>query len=315
MKKVLVTGASGCLGKLVLKYLLSEGKYDITALDLKNKKAHNVLKKYQKRINVIYGDVTDPILIDDLVKENDYIIHLAGIAPSFSVLNEKISKEIDYKGCENIVRAITFYKPNCFLIYPSTTNIYGSNKKSVSTSTKSTTKEMDYYTKCKLDCEQLIKEKLDNYVIYRIPTVLSDISRETFIYNSNIKDETEFIVDSDAAYALVRSIDFIKQINKKTFNLGGGPTCIAPYGYVLKNILKTRGTNFKYVWSSLFLDKVFHGNTYSDSKKINDILNYQSQSIDSYFMYLKRNTRFRGVHKVLAKPSIWKINRKENKTK
>ena len=38
MKKILVTGAAGTVGINVLKFLLSEGKYEITALDLKNKK-------------------------------------------------------------------------------------------------------------------------------------------------------------------------------------------------------------------------------------------------------------------------------------
>ena len=45
MKKVLVTGAAGTIGNKVIKYLLSEGKYEITALDLRNK---NSLKKLKK---------------------------------------------------------------------------------------------------------------------------------------------------------------------------------------------------------------------------------------------------------------------------
>ena len=72
MKKVLVTGAAGSIGLNVLKYLLSEGKYEITALDLKNKKSIKNLKKYQNRINVIYGDVNDEVLMHSLVKEHDY---------------------------------------------------------------------------------------------------------------------------------------------------------------------------------------------------------------------------------------------------
>ena len=131
MKKILVTGAAGSIGKKVIKFLLSEGKYEITALDLKNKSSYKALKKYNRRINVIYGDITDPILIDGLVKEHDYIIHLACIKPSISVLKEKISYEIDYKGSENIVRAITFYNPKCFLIFPSTTNVYGKKEKEI----------------------------------------------------------------------------------------------------------------------------------------------------------------------------------------
>ena len=35
MKKILVTGAGGTIGLQVIRFLLSEGKYEITALDLK----------------------------------------------------------------------------------------------------------------------------------------------------------------------------------------------------------------------------------------------------------------------------------------
>ena len=38
MKRVLVTGASGTIGIKTIKYLLSEGKYDVTALEIKNRK-------------------------------------------------------------------------------------------------------------------------------------------------------------------------------------------------------------------------------------------------------------------------------------
>ena len=67
MKKVLVTGAFGSVGKCVLKYLLSEGKYEITALDLNNKKNIRIGKKYKNRINIIYGDINDLSLIENKV--------------------------------------------------------------------------------------------------------------------------------------------------------------------------------------------------------------------------------------------------------
>ena len=310
MKKVLVTGAAGSLGKLVLKYLLIEGKYEITALDLKNKNSHSVLKKYQRRLDVIYGDVTDPILMDELIKTHDYVIHLASIKPSMSVLKEKISKEIDYKGSENIVRAITFYNPKCFLIYPSSTNVYGNKKGNVSVSDKVRTTDLDFYTKNIIETEKLIKDKLNNYVIYRIPTVLTNIAKDDFIYNTPRACEMEFITANDAAYALVKSIDVVDAINKKTFNLGGGKTCTAPFKYVMKNILEIRGLSFKYLWSLLFLEKNFYGNTYSDSEKINKILDYQSESLESYFMELKRKGRARIIPRFLAEPFAYFIDKK-----
>lgn len=310
MKKVLVTGAAGGLGKLVLKYLLSEGKYEITALDLKNKNSYKVLKRYHRRVNVIYGDVTDPILIDALVKEHDYIIHLASIRPSMSILKEKISTEIDYKGSENIIRAITFYNPKCFLIFPSTTNVYGKKNKPVNGNEKVSIANSNYYTKTKIDIEKLIKEKLTNYVIYRLPTVLTRLDKEDFIYSTPLDDTCELITASDAAYALVKTIDSKKELNKKVFNLGGGETCITTFRELIINILKIRGINFKYIWSLLFLEKDFYGYTFTDSEKLENILHYQSESIASYLMQMKRYSKDRKVNKIFAKPFIYLLSKK-----
>ena len=51
MKKILVTGAAGTVGLQVIRFLLSEGKYEITARDLKNKHNYKRLKHFKKRIN------------------------------------------------------------------------------------------------------------------------------------------------------------------------------------------------------------------------------------------------------------------------
>ena len=74
IKKVLVIGAAGTIGVHTVKYLLSEGKYEITILDLKNKTSYEKLKRFRKRVNILYGDVTDRILIEALVKDHDNIL-------------------------------------------------------------------------------------------------------------------------------------------------------------------------------------------------------------------------------------------------
>ena len=59
MKRVLVTGAAGTIGIRTIKYLLSEGKYEVTALDLKNRKHYKKLKKYRKMIDIVYADANN----------------------------------------------------------------------------------------------------------------------------------------------------------------------------------------------------------------------------------------------------------------
>ena len=75
MKKILVVGAAGSIGVHTVKYLLSEGKYEITILDLKTKEVFKRLKRFRKRVNILYGDVTDRVLMEALVKDHDYIIY------------------------------------------------------------------------------------------------------------------------------------------------------------------------------------------------------------------------------------------------
>ena len=123
----------------------------------------------------------------------------------------------------------------------------------------------------------------------------------------------EFITANDCAYALVKTIDHKSEVNKKMYNLSGGSVCTAKYGYVLKNILEIYGLSNKYLWSLIFLEKNFYGNTFSDSKKIEDILHYQSESIESYFMVLKRKNKQRIINRFLAEPFIFFINKRLNK--
>ena len=125
MKKVLVTGGAGTIGLQVVRFLLSEGKYDVTVLELKCRRTYKRLKKFRKRISIVFGDVTDSALVDALVKENDYVIHLAGVLPPFANLKEDFSQVLNYQGTVNIVKAIKDYNPKCHLFFCSSTSVYG----------------------------------------------------------------------------------------------------------------------------------------------------------------------------------------------
>ena len=185
MKKVLVTGAGGAVGLQTIRFLLSEGKYEITALELKDKHVYKRLKRFRKRINIVYGDITDSALIDALVKEHDIVIHLAGVLPPFANLKEEYSTILNYKGTQNVVKAIKDYNPKCHLMYCSSTSVYGKVPKDekITVKTEGKINEYDYYSKCKLQEEQLIKENLSNYTIFRCAYVLCDVKHEGVIYS------------------------------------------------------------------------------------------------------------------------------------
>ena len=309
MKKVLVTGAGGSIGINVIKYLLSEGKYEITALDLRNKNSQKRLKRYRRRINLIYGDMNDSVLMDALVKDHDYIIHLAGIMPPIADIKRNISEAIDYRGTENMIKAMNMYNPNAYLIYASSTTIYG-NIENADITTKPHLTKLDYYSNTKLKTEKLIKDKVKNYIIIRLPLILTNPKNGAFMYNVKLDSKVEAITDNDAGYLFVNALNHVDKLNGKIWNGTGGEMTTDTYRNILINVLKIYGLSIKYLLTRLFVDKNFYSHIYKDSEKLDKILEFRSDSLSSYYMRLKRQVRGRKIARILAQPLILFLKRK-----
>ena len=304
MKKILVTGASGNIGYYVIKYLLMEGKYEITALDLSNKKTLKKLKKYKSRINIVEGDILDNVLMASLVKGHDYIIHLAGLMPPLGDLNENLGNIIEVDGTDNIIKAINKYNPNCHLIYASTTSLYDF---SLGASTKEKPKEnvLTSYSLNKLKAENLIKKHLKNYTILRLPLVLSDLKREPFIYNIKKNLVVEVTTNIDAAYAFVKAIPYKDKLNKKVFNVGMGENGRVIFRNILNNILKYYGLSMTYILKRGFLAKNYNSPILTDSDELENIIHYRTDTLTNYYRRLKTKGQKRVVQIILAKPILF----------
>ena len=267
MKKVLVTGAAGTVGLQVIRFLLSEGKYEITALDLKNKHNYKRLKHFKKRINIVFGDVNDDAIVDALVKTHDVVIHLAGVLPPVANIREDLCKEIDYKGTQNVVDAISNYNPGCYLLYASSTSVYGTHEPGKLLNIKSDCKydNYDFYSKYKLKAEKYIQKNVKNYSIFRLAYVLGDPDKETMIYSVKADSNVEMISSEDAGYAFVAAIDHQKDLNKKVY-----------------------GLSWKFMSTYLLAEKNYNIGHYSDGDKLDEILHFRSKNIDVYYRSLEK---------------------------
>lgn len=99
--KVLVTGATGVLGKYLVARLVEKGYHDITILT-RSGGLSKYLKPYGEYISVIQGDVRELYPLVDLVEEADYIIHGAAVV-SFDKRDRKEMFSINVDGTSNIV--------------------------------------------------------------------------------------------------------------------------------------------------------------------------------------------------------------------
>ena len=318
MKKILVTGAAGTIGLQVIRFLLSEGKYEITALELRNVNAYKRLKAFRKRINIVYGDVNDKAIVDALVKDHDVVIHLAGVLPPLANFNEDICKEVDYNGTKTIVDSIKRYNPECFLLYASSTSVYGIQEdyKNIDKKTKFEIDEYDFYSKYKIECEKYIKTNLKNFSILRLAYILGDPGPENIIYNVPLDCHMEVLSAEDAGYAFVCAIDYKKKLNKKIFNVSGGEKFRLTYREYVEKVFKTYGISFKFIASWLMAEKNYCGGYYKDGDELENILHFRSKNLSVYYnntlaRYKSKITRF--LPRLFAVPFIMFGTRKKHK--
>ena len=115
MKNILITGGSGFIGSEIVKRLYETREWDITVLDSMSEQIHGknwqdsyLYKQIKDKCNFVKGSVTDRDTVISLVKDSDYIIHLAadtGTGQSMYQINQY--NETNVMGTSNILQAIS----------------------------------------------------------------------------------------------------------------------------------------------------------------------------------------------------------------
>ena len=128
--KVLVTGAAGFIGSHLCEGLLKKG-YKVRALVRYNSKQNiGWLENIKnKKLDIIYGDVTDFDSVKNAIKNCDYVFNLAAsISVPYSFQNPQTFIETNILGALNIFRASTLNKKKIKkIIQISSSEVYGNN--------------------------------------------------------------------------------------------------------------------------------------------------------------------------------------------
>ena len=133
MKKVFITGSEGFIGSHFVAKLVN-ANYKVTALVKYNFKndigwLNYIDKKILKKIKIVSGDITDYNFIEEITKNNDYIINLAaliGIPYSYKAIGSYLDTNVI--GTYNILRASQKNKIKK-IIHTSTSEVYGGQNK------------------------------------------------------------------------------------------------------------------------------------------------------------------------------------------
>ena len=125
--KYLITGGAGFIGSNLVEKLIARGDQVVVLDNLSTGSAKN-LSGINEKITFQEGNILDKSVIDKLVSESDFVVHLAAALGVLNIVNKPLeSLRTNLQGSEIVFEACDKYgKP---VLVSSTSEIYGKNDK------------------------------------------------------------------------------------------------------------------------------------------------------------------------------------------
>ena len=125
--KCLITGGAGFIGSYLAEELIARGDQVVVLDNLSTGSASN-LSEIRGRIEFEQADILDKAVINRLVAESDFIVHLAAALGVFNIVNKPLeSLKTNIQGSEIVLEAADKYKKP--VLIASTSEVYGKNDK------------------------------------------------------------------------------------------------------------------------------------------------------------------------------------------
>lgn len=150
VKKIFITGASGFIGKAVVKRL--KDNYQLTLLLLPEEPVAGL-----GDLNIVRGDITRPRSLSGLIDGHDTVIHMAG-SVGYQTWRNCLSINVD--GTRNIIRKAVKAGVIRF-IHMSSVSVYGRVPDIKITEEQPYKKIQDPYGDTKIEAEQLVRKQAE----------------------------------------------------------------------------------------------------------------------------------------------------------
>lgn len=301
---IFLTGATGHMGSETLKQLLEKPeRFFVKILVMpteKDKKVVRACKDYDN-VEIIYGDLTNYIDVEQGVKGADYVLHVGGmVSPVADYMPEK-TMEVNVGGVKNIIKAIKAQPEpdNTRLVYIGTVAQTGDRRMPLHwgrTGDPIKVSKFDYYavSKCRAELA-VIESGLKHWVSLRQTGMLHpDLFKtsDPIMFHVPINEVLEWSSDVDSGRLLVNlcSSDPDEHFWRHIYNIGGGEDYRVTNWEFLKISFAVMGINdfTKYTDSRWFCTRNFHGQWFSDSDKLEDLFHFRSASLRKYVEQCKK---------------------------
>jgi nucleoside-diphosphate-sugar epimerase len=294
MTRILLTGASGTVGKEVLKQLCESGTgYEITLFDLETKYSKSLFNNYGGKVKAVFGDLSNENDVAPVCRGKDVVIHLAAIIPPLADKKPDLAKAVNVAGTANLINSIEQHSPGAFFLYSSSISVYGDRCKDpfINVNDPLLPSDRDEYALTKIEAEKLVRNSRLRWSIFRLTAIMGINNHKIseIMFHMPLESKLEIATPADTGRAFIKAPDHINELSGKVFNLSGGEKCRISYRDFLARSFKIFGLGELDFKDNSFAGRNFHCGYYEDGDILNEILDFRRETVEDYFIMLKNN--------------------------
>lgn len=291
--RVFLTGAFGNVGESTL-FSLFEKDHDIRCFDIEtsqNKKRQRELSKVGT-FETVWGDITNPEIVEQAMQDIDCIIHLAAIIPPASDANSELARKVNVGGTLNLLNAAKKLTSPPKFIFASSIATYGHCKGDGPPRTADDPQvPTDPYTEHKIECEGHVKKSGLPWTIVRFGVVTPlriGLNVPSIMFDVPLKQRIEFVHTRDIGLACANAVtaDSIGKI----LLLGGGEHCRMTYREMMSRMLDAMGVGMlpESAFISPKCDEDWFHTDFMDTEESQRILQFQTRTFDQFVEEFKQ---------------------------
>lgn len=231
--KILVTGAAGYIGSVMVPILLRKG-YEVIAIDNFMYNQASLLDCcYDQKLTIVRGDARDEALISKYLKEVDAIFPLACLTGAPLCTKDPVGARST--NLDAVKMILELRSRNQTVIFPTTNSGYGIGQEGVYCTEETPLRPISLYGSLKVEAEKLILDA-GNSITLRLATAFGisprmrlDLLVNDFTYRA-VTDRFIILFEShfkrnyihvrDVAKAFIHCLDNFERMKNEPYNVG-----------------------------------------------------------------------------------------------
>jgi len=231
--KILVTGAAGYIGSVLVPILLQKG-HEVIAVDNFMYKQTSLLECcHFDKFTLINEDVRNAVLIEQQLKKVDAILPLACLTGAPLCDKDPITaRAVNFEAIKTILAKRS---PDQMVIFPTTNSGYGVGEEGIHCTEETPLRPVSLYGQLKVEIEKIILES-GNSITFRFATVFGisprmrlDLLVNDFTYRAyhdrfivlfEAHFKRNYLHVRDAARAFIYGLENFEQMKGEAYNVG-----------------------------------------------------------------------------------------------